>query len=99
MPFATDAEETSTAADTEEVITSCAKRLSYSDARQLVRAIDGGQPITVEYVAASGNRTVRAVSRWRSTCLTWKPGVTCGTPNASSRSPVPMASCRSSAHA
>jgi predicted DNA-binding transcriptional regulator YafY len=31
--------------------------------RQLAHAIDTGEPITVEYVAASGNRTVRTLSR------------------------------------
>jgi hypothetical protein len=38
-------------------------RLPYSDVRQLAHAIDTGEPITVEYVATSGNRTVRTLSR------------------------------------
>jgi hypothetical protein len=51
------------ATDTEEIVAGWAKRLSYSDVRQLAHAIDAGQAITVEYVATSGNRTVRALSR------------------------------------
>ncbi|MEU2285402.1 helicase C-terminal domain-containing protein [Streptomyces sp. NPDC013178] len=51
------------ATDTEEIVAGWAKRLPYSDVRQLAHAIDAGEPITVEYVAASGNRTVRTLSR------------------------------------
>ncbi|MCX5233136.1 helicase-associated domain-containing protein [Streptomyces sp. NBC_00233] len=53
VPFATD---------TEEIVTAWAKRLPYSDIRQLAHAIDAGQAITVEYVATSGSRTVRTLS-------------------------------------
>ncbi|MGE7385117.1 helicase C-terminal domain-containing protein [Streptomyces sp. NPDC004126] len=49
--------------DTEEIVAGWAKRLPYSDVRRLAHAIDAGQAITVEYVAASGNRTVRTLSR------------------------------------
>ncbi|MFF5968538.1 helicase C-terminal domain-containing protein [Streptomyces collinus] len=51
------------ATDTEEIVAGWAKRLPYSDVRQLAHAIDAGEPITVEYVATSGNRTVRTLSR------------------------------------
>ncbi|MFJ8852742.1 helicase C-terminal domain-containing protein [Streptomyces sp. NPDC102437] len=54
VPFATDIEE---------IVAVWAKRLPYSDIRQLAHAIDTGQAITVEYVATSGNRTVRTLSR------------------------------------
>ncbi|MFE7804162.1 helicase C-terminal domain-containing protein [Streptomyces sp. NPDC057430] len=54
VPFATD---------TEEIVAGWTKRLPYTDVRQLAHAIDAGQAITVEYVAASGNRTVRTLSR------------------------------------
>ncbi|MFF1337862.1 helicase C-terminal domain-containing protein [Streptomyces sp. NPDC058290] len=49
--------------DTEEIVAGYAKRLSYTDIRQLAHAIDTGTAITVEYVATSGNRTVRTLSR------------------------------------
>ncbi|MBT2478574.1 helicase C-terminal domain-containing protein [Streptomyces sp. ISL-94] len=49
--------------DTEEIVAWYAKQLSYTDVRQLAHAIDTGTPITVEYVATSGNRTVRTLSR------------------------------------
>ncbi|MEV6689412.1 helicase C-terminal domain-containing protein [Streptomyces sp. NPDC051130] len=51
------------ATDTEEIVAWWAKRLPYSDIRQLAHAIDAGQAITVEYVATSGDRTVRTLSR------------------------------------
>lgn len=51
------------ATDTEEIVAGWAKRLPYSDVRQLAHAIDTGEPITVEYVATSENRTVRTLSR------------------------------------
>ncbi|MEV7387531.1 WYL domain-containing protein [Streptomyces sp. NPDC091215] len=53
MPFATD---------TEEIVAGYAKHLSYSDVRQVAHAIDTGAAITVEYIATSGNRTVRTLS-------------------------------------
>ncbi|WP_250306342.1 helicase-associated domain-containing protein [Streptomyces sp. A 4/2] len=53
VPFATD---------TEETVAGWAKNLPYSDIRQLAHAVDAGQAVTVEYVATSGNRTVRALS-------------------------------------
>ncbi|MGW4472768.1 helicase-associated domain-containing protein [Nonomuraea sp. NPDC004354] len=49
--------------DTEEIIAGYARRLSHADVRQLAHAVDGGQAITVEYVATSGSRTVRTLSR------------------------------------
>lgn len=49
--------------DTEEIVAGYAKQLSYTDVRQLAHAVDTGTPITVEYVATSGNRTVRTLSR------------------------------------
>ncbi|MEU8461951.1 helicase C-terminal domain-containing protein [Streptomyces sp. NPDC029003] len=49
--------------DTEEIVAGYAKRLSYTDVRQLAHAIDTGTAITVEYFATSGNRTVRTLSR------------------------------------
>ncbi|MEV5953556.1 helicase C-terminal domain-containing protein [Streptomyces sp. NPDC051987] len=51
------------ATDTEEIVAGWAKNLPYSDVRQLAHAIDAGVPITVDYVATSGNRTVRTLSR------------------------------------
>ncbi|WP_137994421.1 helicase-associated domain-containing protein [Streptomyces vilmorinianum] len=54
VPFATD---------TEEIVAGWAKRLPYTDVRQLAHAIDAAHAIAVEYVAASGNRTVRTLSR------------------------------------
>ncbi|GGK66096.1 helicase C-terminal domain-containing protein [Streptomyces flaveus] len=51
------------ATDTEEIVAGWAKRLPYGDVRQLAHAIDTGQAITVEYVATSGNQTVRTLSR------------------------------------
>ncbi|MER7461657.1 helicase-associated domain-containing protein [Streptomyces sp. NPDC097981] len=48
--------------DTEEIVAGYAKHLSYSDVRQLAHAIDADTAITVEYVAASGSRTVRTLS-------------------------------------
>ncbi|WP_282694686.1 hypothetical protein [Streptomyces sp. CC208A] len=54
VPFATN---------TEEIVAGWAKRLPHTDVRQLAHAIDAGHAIAVEYVAASGNRTVRTLSR------------------------------------
>ncbi|MEU9338107.1 helicase-associated domain-containing protein [Streptomyces sp. NPDC048290] len=50
------------ATDTEEILAGWAKHLPYSDIRQLAHAVDAGTAITVEYVATSGNRTVRTLS-------------------------------------
>ncbi|WP_323137836.1 helicase-associated domain-containing protein [Streptomyces sp. NBC_01433] len=50
------------ATDTEEIVAGYAKNLAYSDVRRLAHAFDAGTAITVEYVAASGNRTVRTLS-------------------------------------
>ncbi|MEW1637348.1 helicase-associated domain-containing protein [Streptomyces sp. NPDC093801] len=49
--------------DTEEIVAGYAKQLTYADVRQLGHALDAGTAITVEYVAASGSRTVRTLSR------------------------------------
>ncbi|SFG07862.1 WYL domain-containing protein [Streptomyces mirabilis] len=49
--------------DTEEIIAGHASRLSLTDVRQLAHAINDGQAVTIEYVAASGSRTVRTRSR------------------------------------
>ncbi|MEW2566087.1 helicase-associated domain-containing protein [Streptomyces sp. NPDC047070] len=54
--------EAAFATDTEEIVAGWAKRLPYSDVHQLAHAIDTGEPVTVEYVATSGNRTVRTLS-------------------------------------
>ncbi|MEV6244634.1 helicase-associated domain-containing protein [Streptomyces sp. NPDC051742] len=51
--------------DTEEIVAGYAKQLTYADVRQLGHAIDTGMAITAEYVAASGSRTVRTLSRLR----------------------------------
>ncbi|MFI1356528.1 helicase-associated domain-containing protein [Streptomyces sp. NPDC020898] len=48
--------------DTEEIIAGYAHLLSFADVRQLAHAINEGLAITIEYVAASGNRTVRTLS-------------------------------------
>ncbi|MBR7672317.1 helicase-associated domain-containing protein, partial [Streptomyces daliensis] len=53
------------ATDAEEIVAEYAKHLSYSDVRRIAHAIDTGAAITVEYVAASGNRTVRTLSDLR----------------------------------
>ncbi|GCD44157.1 helicase-associated domain-containing protein [Streptomyces paromomycinus] len=51
------------ATDTEEIVAGYAKRLSYSDVRQLAHALNSGTAITIDYVAASGIRTVRTLSQ------------------------------------
>ncbi|MFI9269691.1 helicase-associated domain-containing protein [Kitasatospora sp. NPDC052896] len=51
------------ASDTEEIIAGYARDLSFTDVRQLAHAVDGGAAITIEYVATSGNTTVRTLSR------------------------------------
>lgn len=48
--------------NTEEIIADHASRLSLTDVRQLAHAVAEGQAITIEYVAASGSRTVRSLS-------------------------------------
>ncbi|WP_326811246.1 helicase-associated domain-containing protein [Streptomyces scopuliridis] len=48
--------------DTEEIIAGYASALSLADVRQLAHAVDAGQAITIEYVAASGSHTVRSLS-------------------------------------
>jgi hypothetical protein len=48
--------------DTEEIIAGTARLLTLTDVRQLAHAVNEGQAVTIEYLAASGNRTVRAVS-------------------------------------
>ncbi|MFF4605047.1 helicase-associated domain-containing protein [Streptomyces sp. NPDC001339] len=48
--------------DTEEILAGYAKALNLTDLRQLAHAIHEHEPITLEYLAASGNRTVRTVS-------------------------------------
>ncbi|UQA91873.1 helicase-associated domain-containing protein [Streptomyces halobius] len=48
--------------DTEEILDGWAKALTLTDVRQLAHAIDNGEPVTIEYIAASGNRTIRTVS-------------------------------------
>lgn len=54
IPFGTNT-------DTEEIVAGHARRLSLADVRQLAHAIDEGQAVTIEYVAASGSRTVRTL--------------------------------------
>ncbi|WP_328394952.1 helicase C-terminal domain-containing protein [Streptomyces sp. NBC_00390] len=48
--------------DTEEILAGYAKGLTLTDVRQLAHAIHESEPITIEYVAASGSRTIRTVS-------------------------------------
>ncbi|MDF6045630.1 helicase-associated domain-containing protein [Streptomyces sp. JH14] len=48
--------------DTEEILDGTTDALPLADVRQLAYAIDEGEPITIEYIAASGSRTVRTVS-------------------------------------
>ncbi|WOI62446.1 WYL domain-containing protein [Streptomyces fradiae] len=48
--------------DTEEILDGYADALSLTDVRQLAYALDHGEPVTIEYMAASGSRTVRTVS-------------------------------------
>ncbi|MEO3852683.1 helicase-associated domain-containing protein [Streptomyces sp. B8F3] len=48
--------------DTEEIVAGHARLLSLTDVRQLAHAIDEGRAVTIEYVAASGSRTVRTLS-------------------------------------
>ncbi|MET8247489.1 helicase-associated domain-containing protein [Streptomyces sp. NPDC005202] len=48
--------------DTEEIIAGYARQLSLTDVRQLAHAVNEGQAVTIEYVAASGNHTVRTLS-------------------------------------
>lgn len=48
--------------DTEEVVSGHARLLALTDVRQLAHAIDEGLAVTIEYVAASGSRTIRTLS-------------------------------------
>ncbi|MER5547087.1 WYL domain-containing protein [Streptomyces sp. NPDC002589] len=54
--------EISFGTDTEEIIAVHARLLSLADVRQLAHALDEGRAVTIEYVAASGSRTVSTVS-------------------------------------
>ncbi|MFJ8476927.1 helicase C-terminal domain-containing protein [Kitasatospora sp. NPDC094011] len=49
--------------DTEEIIAGYARNLSATDVRQLAHAVDEKRAVTIEYVATSGNTTVRTLSR------------------------------------
>jgi hypothetical protein len=49
--------------DTEEIIAGYGTRLSLTDVRQLAHAIHDDGAVTIEYVATSGSRTVRTLSR------------------------------------
>ncbi|MER7844281.1 helicase C-terminal domain-containing protein [Kitasatospora sp. NPDC096077] len=51
------------AGDTEEIIAGYARNLSATDVRQLAHAVDEKRAVTIEYVATSGNTTVRTLSR------------------------------------
>ncbi|MEU4116531.1 helicase C-terminal domain-containing protein [Kitasatospora sp. NPDC028055] len=51
------------ASDTEEIIAGHARNLSFTDVRQLAHAVDEKLAVTIEYVATSGNATVRTLSR------------------------------------
>jgi hypothetical protein len=63
IPFDSDSDtDTDTDTDTEEIIAGCARQLSLTDVRQLAHAVNEGQAISIEYVAASGSRTVRTLS-------------------------------------
>ncbi|MFI8460778.1 helicase C-terminal domain-containing protein [Kitasatospora sp. NPDC085464] len=48
--------------DTEEIIAGYARNLPFTDVRQLAHAVNDGRTITIEYVATSGNATVRTLS-------------------------------------
>nr|WP_308433383.1 helicase C-terminal domain-containing protein [Streptomyces alanosinicus] len=48
--------------DTEEIVAGYARSLSLTDVRQLAHCIDEGRAVTIEYLAASGSRTVRTLS-------------------------------------
>lgn len=48
--------------DTEEILDGHATALPLTDVRQLAYAIDKNEPVTIEYVAASGSRTIRTLS-------------------------------------
>ncbi|MFJ4185064.1 helicase C-terminal domain-containing protein [Kitasatospora sp. NPDC089509] len=49
--------------DTEEIIAGYARNLSATDVRQLAHAVDEKRAVAIEYVATSGNTTVRTLSR------------------------------------
>jgi predicted DNA-binding transcriptional regulator YafY len=46
---------------TEEAVSGHARGLPAVDVRRLAHAVDTGQAVTIAYVAASGNRTVRTL--------------------------------------
>ncbi|MFF2080096.1 helicase-associated domain-containing protein [Kitasatospora sp. NPDC058162] len=48
---------------TEETIAGYARNLTSTDVRQLAHAVDERQAVTIEYVATSGNTSVRTLSR------------------------------------
>ncbi|MBH1938446.1 helicase C-terminal domain-containing protein [Streptomyces sp. AV19] len=48
--------------DTEEILAGYTTALTLTDIRQLAHAIHEDEPLTIEYVAASGERTVRTIS-------------------------------------
>ncbi|WP_381792788.1 helicase-associated domain-containing protein [Streptomyces niveus] len=48
--------------DTEEILDGYAQSLSLTDIRQFAHAIHTDEPLTIEYISASGARTVRTVS-------------------------------------
>ncbi|MFJ9774399.1 helicase-associated domain-containing protein [Kitasatospora sp. NPDC101157] len=50
------------ASDTEEIIAGYARNLTFTDVRQLAHAVDERRAVTIEYVATSGNATVRTLS-------------------------------------
>ncbi|MFG2694784.1 helicase C-terminal domain-containing protein [Kitasatospora sp. NPDC048407] len=49
--------------DTEEIIAGYARNLSFTDVRQLAHAVNEGLAVTIEYIATSGNETIRTLSR------------------------------------
>ncbi|MFI9585756.1 helicase-associated domain-containing protein [Streptomyces sp. NPDC052236] len=51
--------------DTEEILAGWAKALTLTDIRQLAHAIHEKEPLTIEYVASSGNHTIRTLSALR----------------------------------
>lgn len=53
VPFSTD---------TEEIIAGYATQVSHTDVRQLAHCVDSGTAVTIEYVAATGSRTIRTIS-------------------------------------
>ncbi|MDQ0776111.1 hypothetical protein QF026_004577 [Streptomyces aurantiacus] len=65
IPFDSDLDtdtDSGSGSGSEENVARYARLLSLADVRQLAHAIDEGLAVTIEYVAASGNRTVRTLS-------------------------------------